>query len=129
VDVGQNEWQNIYSGRIDEDGSLNLPFKTSIPNGTYTVLLYQLGTYQPGSTGTSVVTLTVTFSNGAATGGAFNAYKGYLFVLGNTVKQKRIFRVLEVQMDEEGEVTVRAMEHPCDAGGSLLTKFDGFTVS
>jgi hypothetical protein len=28
--------------------------------------------------------------------------------------KKRVFRVTEVEMDQEGEVTVRAIEYPCD---------------
>jgi hypothetical protein len=43
-----------------------------------------------------------------------------MFVLGAKGDRKRVFRTTEVQMDEEGEVTVKAMEHPCDNDGSLL---------
>jgi hypothetical protein len=35
-----------------------------------------------------------------------------MFVLGAQSNRKRVFRVTEVQMDEEGEVTVKAIEHP-----------------
>jgi len=28
--------------------------------------------------------------------------------------QKRVFRITEVEMDQDGEVTVRAIEYPCD---------------
>jgi hypothetical protein len=33
------------------------------------------------------------------------------------VRSKRVFRVTEVTMEEEGETTVRAVEHPCDTSG------------
>jgi hypothetical protein len=44
--------------------------------------------------------------------------------LGTVVKAKRVFRIVEVQMEEEGEVSVRATEHPCDESGqSLIADF------
>jgi hypothetical protein len=43
-----------------------------------------------------------------------------LFVLGAKAERRRVFRVTEVQMDEEGEVTVKALEHPCEQSGNLL---------
>jgi hypothetical protein len=63
------------------------------------------------------------FENVATSGGiaaALAPYAGYMFVLGAKSDRKRVFRVVEVQMDEEGEITVKAMEHPCDTSGSLL---------
>jgi hypothetical protein len=53
-------------------------------------------------------------------------------VLGTQVNSKRIFRVSEVQMDEEGEITVRASEYPCDTNdNSLIADFNDalFTVT
>jgi hypothetical protein len=38
-------------------------------------------------------------------------------VLGQAVRSKRVFRVTEVSMEEEGETTIRAVEHPCDING------------
>jgi hypothetical protein len=41
-----------------------------------------------------------------------------------------VFRVTEVQMDEEGEVTVKAMEYPCvESGGKLLSRVADFSNS
>jgi hypothetical protein len=57
-----------------------------------------------------------------------------LFVLGQTITRKRVFRVTEVQMDEEGQVTVSAIEHPCVESGSqtlsLIASFadSGFNI-
>jgi hypothetical protein len=51
------------------------------------------------------------------------AFDGFVFVLGKVIRNKRTFRVTEVAMDEEGEVSVRAVEHPTDADGySLVTR-------
>ena len=41
-------------------------------------------------------------------------------MLGTAIKNKRVFKVTEVSMDEEGEVTVRAVEHAVDQNGLSL---------
>jgi hypothetical protein len=121
VDLGLQEWQGIYSGQIEDAGALNVPLVDGIPNGTYNVLLYR--------SGSAVVTTTTSITNNTASGLA--SYAGWLFVLGTAARSKRVFRVVEVEMDEEGEITVRATEHPCDTSGqSLIADFsDGlFTI-
>jgi len=121
VDVGQQEWQSIYSGQIESGGALNVPLTQTVPNGTYSVLLYR--------TGESVISTSASINGNVAS--SLAGYEGWLFVLGTAVKAKRVFRIVEVQMDEEGEVSVRATEHPCDSNGqSLIADFsDGlFTV-
>jgi hypothetical protein len=115
VDVGQQQWQSVYSGQIENGGTLNVPLATGIPNGTYDILLYR--------NGQSVVTTSAAISNNTAS--SLASYEGWLFVLGTAVKSKRVFRVVEVQMDEEGEVSVRAVEHPCDSNGqSMICDFN-----
>jgi hypothetical protein len=53
-----------------------------------------------------------------------------MFVLGVQANKKRVFRVTEVQMDEEGEVTIKGMEHPCEEiGGKLLSRIANFSDS
>jgi len=121
VDMGQQDWQGIYSGQVETGGSLNIPLAERVPDGTYNVLLYR--------SGQSVVSTNATVVNNTAA--SLSTYAGWLFVLGTTVKAKRVFRVVEVQMDEEGEVNVKATEHPCDsAGQSLIADFNDslFTV-
>jgi hypothetical protein len=114
VDIGQQEWQSIYSGQVESGGALNVPLTDTIPNGTYNVLLYR--------SGQEVVTVSAAISSNTAA--SLASYEGWLFVLGTAVKSKRVFRIIEVQMDEEGEVTVRAVEHPCDSSGqSLIADF------
>jgi hypothetical protein len=111
VDIGLNSWDRISSGLIMEGGALNAPLTDGIPDSTYSVLIYK-GNEQAQS-----------FENVATSGGiaaALAPYAGYMFVLGAKSDRKRVFRVVEVQMDEEGEITVKAMEHPCDTSGSLL---------
>lgn len=113
VDIGQAQWQGIYSGMVEAGGALNTPLTGTVPNGTYSVLLWKSGE-------NSVSVSTVSISNNIAS--SLSAYDGWLFVLGTAVKSKRVFRITEVQMDEEGEVTVKAVDHPCtDAGDSRIT--------
>jgi hypothetical protein len=115
VDVGQAQWNGIYSGAVQQGGALNTPIAGSVPNGTYSVLLYKAG--QPVQQLSSVA---VTGNTAAG----LDSYAGWLFALGTPLKARRVFRIVEVQMDEEGEVSVKALEHPCDANGlSLIAHF------
>lgn len=121
VDIGQNNWDNIYTGTVGPGGVLNTPVVGNVPNGTYNILLYR--------SGNDVISTTATISNNTATG--LSDRDGWLFVLGQNVRSKRVFRVSEVQMDEEGEVTVRATIYPCDSSDrSLIADFSDnlFTV-
>jgi hypothetical protein len=107
VETSNNQWDGIYTGRIEDGGIFNVPLQ-GIPNGTYNVLTY-------GSTDGTRSFNGVAVSNGAAP--ALASRRGDLFVLGQAVRSKRVFRVTEVTMEEEGETTVRAVEHPCDTSG------------
>jgi hypothetical protein len=111
VDIGLNSWDRISSGLIMEGGALNAPLTNGINNGSYSVLIYRNNEQVRSFDSVAV-------SNGIAA--ALAPYAGYMFVLGAKSDRKRVFRVVEVQMDEEGEITVKAMEHPCDTSGSLL---------
>lgn len=124
VELAQNEWQDIYTGTIRANSALDVPIgsKTSngkIPNGTYNILIYDPNT---GVSGTSTKS-GIVIANGTVSGNALKAFNGKLFVLGKKINSKRVFRVTEVEMDEEGEVTIRGVEHPCDSNGkSLVSK-------
>jgi hypothetical protein len=87
---------------------LNVPIASTIPNGTYNVLTYGSSDGTRSFTG-------ITVTNGVAT--SLSPQAGQLFVLGQAVRSKRVFRVTEVTMEEEGETTIRAVEHPCDTNG------------
>jgi hypothetical protein len=121
VDIGLNTWDRMSSGMIMNNGILNSPLSDAIANGSYDVLIYKNTERTISFEGISIV-------NGAAA--ALVPYSGYMFVLGAKGNRKRVFRTTEVQMDEEGEVTVKAMEHPCDNSGSeLLSKVANFSNS
>jgi transcription elongation GreA/GreB family factor len=121
VDIGLNTWERVSSGLIMQGGELNAPLLQGIPDGSYSVLAYQ-GNTAP------VSFASVAVSNGIAA--SLAPYAGYMFVLGATTNRKRVFRVTEVQMDEEGEVTIKGMEHPCeDSGGKLLSRIADFSDS
>jgi hypothetical protein len=109
VQTDENRWDNIQSGTIETGGVLNAPISEQPINGTFNALLYD-GTSQ-------VATLnSISVSNGTAP--VLAGYKGWLFVLGTALTSRRVFRVTEVELNEEGEVTIRASEHPCEQSGS-----------
>jgi len=124
VELAQNEWQDIYTGTIRANSVLDVPIgiKTTngkVPDGTYNFLIYDPN----AGTGGTTTKANIVVENGAAKNNALKAFNGKLFVLGKEVKSKRVFRVTEIEMDEEGEVTVRGVEHPCDENGkSLVSK-------
>lgn len=121
VDIGQNSWDGIRTGIIGPGGTLNIPLDNSLPDASYQFLLYQ--------SGRAVISrVATTLSNTAA---ALADLDGYLFVLGQKTTTRRVFRVTEVEMDEEGEITVRATNYPCTSDGlSEIANFDDaqFTV-
>ncbi len=114
VELAQNQWNGIESGSIGEGGVLNLPLAKRVADGTYQVLLYN-----PGNTSTGTLFRTgVSVTNNTAS--SLATFVGHVFVLGTAIRNKRVFRVTEVSMDEEGEVTVRGIEHPTDSNGLSL---------
>jgi len=121
VDIGQNSWDGIRTGIIGPGGVLNIPMDNSLVDGSYEFLLYQ--------SGKGVISRTATTS--ANTAAALADLDGYLFVLGQKTTTRRVFRVTEVEMDEEGEITVRGTNYPCTSDGlSEIANFDDaqFTV-
>ena len=122
LDIGQNAWNGTRTGIVGPSGVLNIPLDNSLPDATYKFLLYK--------SGNGVVSIETSVQSNAAA--ALASYDGWLFVLGTEVTSRRIFRVTEVQMDEEGEITVRAANYPCDSNGnSLIADFSDalFTVT
>jgi hypothetical protein len=123
VDIGLNTWDRISSGMVMEGGKLNAPLRSSIADGSYSVLLYR-----PGGAVQSLSSVAVATVNGEPVASSLAGNVGAMFVLGVLSNKKRVFRVTEVTMDEEGEVTVKAMEHPCeDSGGKLLSRVANFS--
>ena len=105
VQVDENKWDDIQSGQVLKDGSINIPLTNTPLNGTFSTLIYVPGE-QPQ-------VFSVNYTNGQSS--FFNQYKdtGALFVVGLNVREKRVFRVVAVAIGEEGEVTISAVEHPC----------------
>lgn len=115
VETGNTQWEQIYTGRIEPGGVLNLPIATQIINGTYNFLTYKINDDAVREFANVQVT------NNVAP--ALAPREGDLFVLGRPLFDKRVFRITEISMEEEGETTVRAVEHPCgDGGRSLIAK-------
>jgi len=121
VQMEDNRWNDIRSGAVMDDGSLNIPFANEVVNGSFDTLIYIPG--EP-----TVRRQTVVYTNGQSSTLAAFRGTGALFVLGTQTIAKRVFRVMEVAMEEEGEVSIRAMEYPCvEEGGrarSLIARFD-----
>jgi hypothetical protein len=121
VAIGENQWDQVTTGVVEAGGVLNTPIG-QVPDGSDLKALV----YQSGSAVIQVDSVTVT--NGTAA--ALAPYTGRLFVLGQTINRKRVFRVTEVQMDEEGQVTVSAIEHPCvQSDGRTLSRIANFADS
>lgn len=120
VQTNQNSWDDLRSGIVEEGGRLNTPLIEEPITGLYTILLYS------GNPRDNITKLSASVFNSQSS--SLASYKGWLFVLGTSVTSKRVFRVTEVSMEEEGEITVRAIEHPCteEAGQtkSQIVRFD-----
>jgi hypothetical protein len=119
VDVGLNTWDRMTAGVVMPGGVLNAPLSDQLRDGTYAALVYRSG-------GNVRSLASVTVTDGKAS--ALSDDVGAMFVLGAAADRKRVFRVTEVTMSEEGEVTVKALEHPCETvGGELLSRVADFT--
>lgn len=111
VDLGLNTWDRVSSGVVMQDGVLNAPLQDRLVDGTYNVLIHKAGVR------------TVTLTDISVVGGVaaqLAPYKDHLYVLGIRASAHRVFRVNSVEMDEEGEVTVRATEYPCQQDGTQV---------
>ena len=113
VETTNSEWERVYTGRIEAGGVLNLPVTSTVPSRSdYSVLTYT-------GDGSAVKQFNnITVSDNTAT--ELRSRAGDLFVLGRSIRNKRVFRVTEVNMEEEGETTIRAVEHPCNNEGLSL---------
>lgn len=118
VQLDQNQWDDIRSGIVEEDGKLNIPLAEDVVNGSFTILLYN-GQDSP----TKLSSVSIANNQSSALAG----YEGWLFVLGTQLTTKRVFRVTGVSMEEEGEITISAVEHQCDeVGGTTLSRIANF---
>ena len=121
VQTDQNQWDSLTSGVVEANGQLNLPLSEAITSASREALVYK------GGQGVKNLG-TISIVNNASE--ALLAYEGWLIVLGNQLTSKRVFRVTEVTMEEEGEVTIKASEHPCEeVGGSTFSKIVQFDAN
>jgi hypothetical protein len=119
VAVGRNEWDKVSTGVVEAGGVLNTPLNSAVAGGSYSALLYRSSAPVVNLSGVSV-------SNNASA--QLAAYEGYVFVLGTPISRRRVFRVSEVQMDEDGQINVKAVEHPCvDSGAQTLSLIADFS--
>jgi len=117
VEFAQNQWNRIQTGIIGEGGELNLPFGETIKNGSYQMLIYNPVMIE----NKTIYREAEPIVDGASA--ALRKFKDHVFVLGQVRRNKRVFRITEVSMDEEGEVTIKAVEHGTDADGlSLISR-------
>ena len=100
-------------------GALSAPLHDVVSNGTYSFLLYNHGSQET----TSISSVSVSGMRASS----LASYEGWMFVMGTSKPSKRVFRITEVALDEEGEVTVKAMEYPCNA--DLSAKIADFRSS
>lgn len=105
IDVGNTTWDSYSSGRILTNGVLNSPLHDEIKDGNYTFLVYNHGTQE------TIKYTNVSVSN--MTASALSGLDGWVYVMGTDVPTKRVFRITEVALEEEGEVRVKAIEYPC----------------
>lgn len=105
IDIGNTSWDQYSSGRVLTGGVLNSPLHDEIKDGNYTFLVYNHGTQETKKyTNVSVSNMTAS---------ALSDLDGWMYVMGTDAPSKRVFRITEVALEEEGEVRVKAMEYPC----------------
>lgn len=122
VDIGNYAWNTLFSGRVEQGGKLNLPLlsgvgdisnagsETILIDGTFDMLLYRHADPSSGIVSGVIKKEAVVIEN--LQSDELLDFANWLCIIGNRNGSKRIFRVSEVEMNEEGEVTVRAIEHP-----------------
>ena len=121
VDIGLQDWDRYSAGVVMENGELNTPLSDAPINGTYEFLFYN------PATGDVAKRSSVTVTNNDT---AFNAFAGYMFVMGIEKPQKRVYRVTEIAIEEEGEVAIKAIEYPCFVeSGRLCARIADFRAT
>jgi hypothetical protein len=122
VEFAQNQWNRIQTGIIGEGGKLNLPFGETIKDGSYQMLIYNPVMVE----NKTIYREAEPIVDGASA--ALRNFNDHVFVLGQVRKNKRVFRATEVSMDEEGEVTIKGVEHGTDPNTGLSLISHGLNV-
>ena len=126
VDIGLNNWDKYTSGLVMPGGKLNTPVGDQ-KAGTFNFLLYKPAT---GAI-KKLSNIAVTRSGGISTAADLAAdYVGWMFVMGKDKPSKRVYRVTEVALEEEGELSIKAIEYSCfEEGGSTRAHVADFRSS
>ena len=113
VDVGVKQWDHYSSGVVVEGGVLNAPLMRSQRRGTYDFNFLLYNKSEEKVVALSDVSV-FTAKSGISTASSLSPdYEGHMFVMGANTPSKRVYRVTEVGIEEEGEVSVKAIEYPC----------------
>ena len=129
VDVGLKTWDKYSSGIVMENGELNSPLNDHQDIGTanFNFLLYQPLTGEVESKSSVSVT---TFPDKTSTASSLSSYQGWMFVMGVEKPDKRVFRVTELAIEGDGELSVKAVEYPCfESGGKIRAEIADFSSS
>ena len=122
VDIGVKRWDRYSAGIVMEGGALNVPIQDKIANGTYSFLFYDPNT---GDVSSSSHTVTDDVAAGIDAGNI-----GQMFVMGASEPNRRVYRVSEVAIEEDGEISVKAVEYPCfEDGGETRARIADFRSS
>jgi hypothetical protein len=109
VDIGLRHWDKYSSGIVLDGGVLNAPLLDSLSAGTYSFLLYDNAT---GNVSAKSASVSVDGATGVRTASGLSGNTGQMFVMGQEKPKKRVYRVMEIEIDEEGEVAIKAIEYP-----------------
>ena len=122
VDIGMKQWDSYSTGIVMDGGFLNTPIQDKISNGTYSFLFYDPNTGEVRSSSHAVT--------GNVAAGIDQANIGLMFVMGASKPDKRVYRVTDVAIEEDGEISVRAVEYPCfEEGGETRARIGDFRSS
>ena len=122
VDIGVKRWDRYSAGIVMEGGALNVPIQDKIADGTYSFLFYDPNT---GDVSSSSHTVTDDVAAGIDAGNI-----GRMFVMGASEPNRRVYRVSEVAIEQDGEISVKAVEYPCfEDGGETRARIADFRSS
>ena len=118
VDIGLKHWDRYSSGVVMKDGLLNAPLMNRQDEKNDEPFEFLLHKPLTGET-ESESAVSVSTANGisTATFAGNKTYEGWMFVMGEARPTKRVFRVTELAIEEGGELSVKAIEYPCNGQG------------
>tara|TARA_R100001463_G_scaffold81910_2_gene136445 strand:+ start:4813 stop:9204 length:4392 start_codon:yes stop_codon:yes gene_type:complete len=119
VDIGLKTWDHYSSGMVMKGGELNTPLRDqqAVGSSTFNFLVYKHANealeFKSNFKALENVQVETT-TEGVSTAASLSpTYEGYMFVMGEDKPNKRVFRITELAIEEEGELSVKAVEYPC----------------